>query len=461
MRILLLVIFFGLIGCSAATVSSSAPVPEEPKPDAESRLKPLQPGSDWPTFLGPNGDGSSPEKGINTNWKAKPLKKLWECNLGIGYAPPVVVQGKLYHFDRLDDFATLCSRNAETGELLWQSRYPMEYEDRYGYDPGPRACPVVDGDRVYTYGVEGVLQCVSIKDRKQLWTVDTKKTYRFKQNFFGVGSVPLVNGDKVIVAVGGSDKGMTPADHLQAKSNGTAIVAFDKLTGQEKYKFGDDLSSYASPMLATFNGQKVGLYFARGGLLGFDPDAGKQLFHFKWRARLEESVNAANPVVFGDKVFISECYQKGSALLKIANNQPTAIWTDDRKDGHEKAMLAHWCTPVYEGGFLYGCSGRNANDSDLRCVNVSTEEVVWRVPRTTRCTLLKVDGHILSLGEAGELRLFKINPEKYEELSRWDVPELSYPSWAPPVLSRGLLYLRGKDDSRRDGHKLVCYDFRQ
>jgi outer membrane protein assembly factor BamB len=461
MRLAFCLLLFCL-GCSPASTkpTQDEKPTEEAKPGAESRIAPLEAGSDWPSFLGPNGDGSSPETGINTNWKAKPLKKLWEAELGVGYAPPSVAQGKLFHFDCNGKMAWLTCRNAVTGELIWRTLYAMDYEDRYGYDSGPRACPVIDGDRVYTYGVEGLLVCTSIKDRKELWSLDTKEKYRFRQNFFGVGSVPLIVGDTLVVAVGGQDKGPQP-DFLQAKSNGTGIVGLDKLTGKVKYTFSEELSSYSSPILANINGQKLGLYFGRSGLLGFDPTAGKEVFHFKWRAKIEESVNAANPVVIGDKVFISECYQKGSALLRIQDNKPTPIWTDDKKDLDEKALLAHWCTPIHDNGYLYACSGRNANDSDLRCINLLTGEVVWKETRTTRCTLLKVDGHILSLGEQGELRLFKLNPQKYEEVSRMEVPELSYPSWAPPVLSRGLLYLRGKDDSRKLGHKLVCYDFRK
>jgi hypothetical protein len=62
-----------------------------------------------------------------------------------------------------------------------------------------------------------------------------------------------------------------------------------------------------------------------------------------------------------------------------------------------------------------------------------------------------VDGHFVCLSEYGELSLLKVNPEKYDEVSKYKVPELSSPSWAPPVLSHGLLYVRGKG-------RLVCLE---
>lgn len=456
MRSSFLILLAALIGCSSSTTPGAD---ETAKPGAAERAKPTREGRDWPTFLGPHADGSSPEKGILTTWPREGLKKVWECPLGVGYAPPVVATGKLFHFDRFGENARVTARNAETGEFIWKFEYPTDYEDIYGYDSGPRACPVVDGNRLYVHGAEGMLYCLTAAEGKEVWKVDTKAKYRFHQNFFGVGSVPVVDGDLLIVPVGGSPRGPRPTDLRDAKGNGSAIVAFDKATGAEKYKFGDELASYASPTVTTIGDKKIGLYFARGGLLGFDPQAGKQLFHYKWRARMMESVNASNPVIVGDTVLLTECYEKGSALVKVTpDGKLGTVWSDSEKDQSDKALMAHWCTPVHHDGYVYGSSGRHTPEGDLRCVEWKTGEVKWEERRTTRCMLLKVDGHVLSFAENGELRLFKLNPQKYEEVARWEVPGLTYPSWAPPVLSRGLLYIRGKDETVRNGHKLYCFE---
>jgi outer membrane protein assembly factor BamB len=435
-----------LAGCTAA--SESSPKPGEPrreKPPLVATGGPAgRPGSDWPTFLGPTRDNVSPEKGVVAPWPKDGLRLVWECELGIGYAPPVVAAGKLFHFDRFGDDCRLTCREAATGKFLWKYEYPTDYEDRYGYESGPRACPVVDGDRVYLHGPEGLLACVAVADGKELWKVDTRAKYRFQQNFFGVGSVPVVDGDLLIVPVGGSPKGPRPVDFRMVKPDGTAIVGFDKKTGEVKYAKGDELSSYASPVLVTLDGKKTGLYFARGGLLGFDPQTGATRFHYKWRARDEESVNASNPVVVGDRVLLTECYGVGSALVEVKNEAVKEVWTDADKDRIDKAMLAHWNTPIHHAGFVYGSSGRHTEDGDLRCVELATGDVKWVKRRTTRCTLLMADGHFVSLSEFGTLALFKVSPQKYDEVSRYEVPGLEYPCWAPPVLSHGLLYVRGK-----------------
>jgi outer membrane protein assembly factor BamB len=399
--------------------------------------------SDWPTFLGPTQDGVSSEKGIKP-WPKEGLRKVWECPLGVGFAPPVIADGRLFHFDRFGDSCRLSCREAPSGKFLWKYEYPTDYEDRYGYDPGPRACPMVDGDRVYVYGPEGFLACLRVTDGQEIWKRDTSAKYHVHQNFFGVGSVPVIHGDLLLVAVGGSPPGPRPFDFRDARPNGTAIVGFDRKTGEQRFAAGNDLSSYASPVIRTINGQPTGLYFARGGLLGFDPKTGATRFHHRWRAKVEESVNAANPVVIGEKVFLTECYGPGSALLDLKSGKPVEVWTDAEKDQIDKSLMCHWNTPIHHAGFVYGCSGRHDNEADLRCVELATGDVKWQKRRTFRCTLLMVDGHFVCLSEYGDLSLIRVNAEKYDEVSKYRVEELDYPCWAPPVLSNGLLYIRGK-----------------
>ena len=409
----------------------------------------VAPLADWPRYLGPNADGSSLETGLVAAWPKGGPKLLWDCPLGVGYAPPVVAAGRLYHFDRFGDAVRLTCRDAATGAEKWKCEFPTAYEDQYGYEPGPRAGPVVDGDRVYIHGADGLLACVA-DGGKLVWKRDTTAAYHVHANFFGAASVPWVEGELLLVAVGGSPPGPRPTDLRDARPNGSCVVAFDKLTGKERWRVGDDLASYASPTVATIAGKPTGLYFARGGLLGFDPGTGAERFRFPWRAKSLESVNAANPVVVGDRVLLSECYGPGSVLLDLAGGRPTPVWKDD----DERSLQAHWATPVHHAGFVYGSSGRHANEAELRCVELATGAVKWRERRTTRCTLLKVDGHLVALGEGGELRLIRLNPEKYDEVNRVELPGFGYPCWAPPVLSDGRLYVRGRGEG---GNRLACF----
>src|SRR5688500_14027139 len=145
----------------------------------------------WQTFLGPGGDSKSPETGILTKWPAAGPKLVWQRPLGTSYGMPTISRGRLFQFDRFGDSARVYCLNAETGEELWKFEYPTNYEDLYGYNNGPRCSPVVDGNRVYSYGAEGMLHCLNAADGSLVWKLDTLREFGVIQNFFGVGSTPV------------------------------------------------------------------------------------------------------------------------------------------------------------------------------------------------------------------------------------------------------------------------------
>jgi outer membrane protein assembly factor BamB len=415
-------------------------------------------GSDWPKFLGPLGTSVSTEKGILSPWPKAGPKIVWHKEVGLGYGMPVIANGKLYHFDRHGKNLRLTCMNAKTGAAIWDFEYPSVYKDSFGYNNGPRCSPLVDGDHVYTYGVEGMLYCLKADTGKPVWSVNTNADFNVIQNFFGVGSTPVIEGKLLIAQVGGSPPGSAQRNLFDKslKSNGTGVVAFDKLTGKVVYKIGDELASYASPVLASINNRRYCFVFARGGLLAFDPATGKIDFRFPFRTDDVESVNASNPVVVDDKVLISECYGIGSALLKVKGNGFDVLRDESKK--LKKTMMTHWMTPIYHDGYLYGSSGRHTPGADLRCIDFETGKVMWSEPRLTRTSLLMVDGHFICLAEDGTLRLLKVDSKKYDEVSsvelidpRTKEPLLEYPCWAAPILSHGLLYVRGEK-------RLVCLE---
>ena len=425
-------------------------------------------GSDWPQFLGPTGDSKSTERGILTKWPADGPPLVWQLPLGTGYGMPTISAGRLYQFDRQRDNARLRCLESTTGKLVWTFEYPSDFQDLYGYDNGPRCSPVIDGDRVYIFGAEGMLHCLATADGKPVWKVDTAAQFGVIQNFFGVGSTPIVEKDLLIVQAGGSppeSKNVPPGRLDQVEGNGSGIIAFDKKTGAVRYKITDELASYSSPVVATIAGRRWCFVFARGGLVGFEPETGKLDFHFPWRAPTLESVNASNPVVVGDRVFISETYGPGSALLRVEPGAAKVVWSDAERR-RDKAMQTHWNTSVLHDGYLYGSSGRHTENADLRCIEFSSGKAMWSQPDLTRASLLYVDGHFVCLSEDGILRMVKANPEKYEPVAEVELTEktsqpnpfgfrpsrlLKYPAWAAPILSHGLLYVRGAD-------RLVCLE---
>ena len=418
-------------------------------------------GEDWPTFLGASGESTSTETGILKDWSGGKLKLVWKIETGDGYGMGSVVDGRFYHFGKIDDKATLLCLNAETGKELWKFTYESDYEDLFGYDSGPRASPVVQDGFVYIYGVEGRLHCLNAITGEEIWDVDLNQKFGVVQNFFGVASTPVIFEDLIIVMVGGSPgKAKKVASNAlgDVKPDGTGLVALDKKTGEVKYQVVDELASYSSLKLAKVDGVPILLAWMRGSLVGVKPGSGEMIFEFPWRAEMLESVNAAMPIVVDDYVFITECYEIGSALLKLGdlkrdNLKPKLVWSDGRK--RNQAMASHWTTPIVDGEVMFGCSGRHTGSAVLRCIDWKTGKIRWSVKGLGRTSLTKIDGHLIVLGENGKLSLADATKEKYQVVTSYEPGDsgvkFRYPCWAAPIVSHGLMYVRGKET-------LACFE---
>ncbi|MFN7925246.1 MAG: PQQ-binding-like beta-propeller repeat protein [Bryobacteraceae bacterium] len=419
---------------------------------------------DWTPFLGPNHNGISTETRLS---RKLPPPLVWECQKGSGYASPAILGNRLVFLHRVGNSEVVECLHAETGARYWQHRYGTTYEDRYGYNNGPRCSPVIDQDRVYTMGAQGLLHCLDLNTGKVVWKRDVNSDYKAKQDFFGTASTPLLEGNLLIVNVGAP--------------GGPCVVALDKSNGKEVWRAAKEWGpSYASPVPAVVHGQRRVFVFAggesqpaTGGLLSIDPKNGKVDFSFPWRSKSYESVNASCPVIFDNKVFISASYKTGGACLEIAPDfTHKLLWTTPE-------FGLHFNTPIYKDGHLYGFDGRNEPDASLACLDPKTGKVVWRTVlewtekferngsareqmlSTYRGNLIWADGNFLCLGELGHLLWLDLSPAGHKELARtWAFAARQ--SWTPPVISRGLLYLSQNDQDilKGTGPRLFCYDLR-
>jgi outer membrane protein assembly factor BamB len=389
-------------------------------------------GADWPQFLGPNRDGISPEKGLLQSWPRSGPPVLWQKEVGEGYSGPVIAGGKLILFHRVGDNDIVACLDADTGKERWKFAYPTSYQDQLGKGDGPRATPVVAGNRVYTLGAQGRLHCLALDSGKKVWEHALLQEYKVPPSYFGVGTTPLVEGNLLLVNVGAKKAG---------------IVAFDKDTGKEVWRATDDGASYASPVAATLGGKRTAIFFTRQGVVLLDPQTGAVRYTKLWRARYNASVNAATPLVIGDLVFFSTCYETGALLLKIGKDKVDEVWSGDEE------MSNHYTTCVHHKGVLYGFHGRQEPGAALRCVELKTGKVRWTQPRYGCGSMVLADGQLIILTERGDLVLAEPTPESYREKARahvFDAP----PCRAQIALADGRLYAR-------DGAKLVCWNLKK
>ncbi len=432
--------------------------------------KPLPDGAeteDWPGFLGLRGEPISQETRLLRTFGDGSPGLVWEMAKGTGYSSPSIRGDYLVYMHRQGSEEIVECLKPETGERYWSFRYTSRFEDRYGYNDGPRASPVIDGDHVYAYGAEGTLHCLRLGTGRLVWKRDIAGEFSVPQDFFGVATTPVVSGDLVILSVGAP--------------GGPEVVAFDKLSGRVRWTVGDQWgASYATPVLARVHGRQRLFVLAggesqppRGGLLAIDPVAGTLDFRFPWRSRSYESVNASCPVVHQDRVLVSATYRTGAALLRVNRGGGyTKLWENSDFD-------LHWTTAVYHEGHYYAFSGRNEPDARLTCVNSQTGKTVWSEAlewqetvqvqgqarqfhaSPLRGNLLKVDGRFLALGEHGHLLWLDLSPTGPKILSRTRL-FLARETWAPPVVSGGLLYVsqNSRSVAPPSGPRLLCLDLR-
>jgi len=428
---------------------------------------------DWPRFLGPRADGTSTETNLLDTLPAGGPKILWDAKIGTGYSAPSIRAGRLVLFHRIQNEETVEAIGLKGPKSEWKYSYATEYIDPYGYNNGPRCTPLLTEKYCYTFGAEGKLLCLDVTNGKLVWQRDTGKDWKIAQAFFGVGSTPLLEGNTLIVMVGGqpnsgvvgldAETGKTKWESVGAKNwNGVAMTGWRgerTVSWNPEDRVYEKQASYSTPVAATVNGARQIFCLTRQGLVSLNPTNGVVNFSFWFRSEANDSVNASGPIIVGNKVLISAAYYKiGSVLLEIApdNKSVKEVWRDT-------SLEMHWSTPILKDGILYGFSGRNEPDAFFRCVEFATGKVKWErderwrghqptAPTFGRGSMILADGKLIALGEGGFLGIFKPNPEKLEEVARWQVPSLHYPCWAAPILSDGKLYLRSED-------RLVCIDF--
>jgi outer membrane protein assembly factor BamB len=440
---------------------------------------------DWPRFLGVYGDNHSPETGLLEKWPTNGPPLVWEKKVGSGYSAPSICGGRLVLHHRLKDQEIVEAFDAAGGGALWRYCYASRFEDPFGYNNGPRCTPLLTSNQCYTYGAEGKLVCLELQSGKMLWQHDTAREWAVPEPFFGVGSTPLLEADKLIVMVGGQPN--------------AGVVAFDAGTGQKLWQnvgqsnwqgvrtigwrgeapyhwSGEEkMASYSSPVAATIHGKRHILCLTRQGLVSLNPTNGAINFSRWFQSPVNESVNAMCPVVSEDLVLISAAYYRiGSVLLRVKSDGTSyeEVWRSPKSaqnrnpatgEWESSVLEAHWTTPVLHEGYLYAFSGRNEPDASFRCLEFKTGKVRWsrdeswpahsspQPPVYGRGSLIFADGKLIVLGEGGKLGLFSLNPQQPQEISSWQLPQLHYPCWTAPVLSRKTLYLRSEDT-------LLCLD---
>jgi outer membrane protein assembly factor BamB len=389
--------------------------------------------SDWPQWRGPNRDGTAPGAVLPAKWPAEAPAAKWKAAVGEGYSGPAVAGGRVFILGRVDGNERCLCFDADTGKELWKLEYPEAFK---APDPtagkGPNATPAVDRDRVYTLGLGGMLHCLDVATGKVLWKHDCKAEYwGVKKGLLGddswfppcgASASALVDGDVVIVPIGGKKAG--------------TFTAFDRTTGKLVWSALDDRSSYASPLIASPGGVKQVIGFTGTRMVGVRHSDRELLWDVPFSARFEQTI--ITPVVWKDLVIVAGEGKATTAVrVKESGGKVTkeTAWTS-------ADLKAYLTTPVVFADHLLGHDTRT---NRLVCVSLATGETAWTSPRVPGKyhSLVLAGGLVLVLNSEGELFVFKATAAECTEVVRWTVAGKG--TWAHLAVAGNRLYVKDRD----------------
>ena len=424
---------------------------------------------DWPQFLGPERNSTSPQKDLLRAWPESGPEVLWTVDLGICYGGTVVKDGKVYLLDRDNAVGDkMRCFDLNTGEELWRFEYDAAGEVMF---PGSRSVPIVDDEHVYSTGPYGDLYCIDINTQKPVWKAniwtdfggdpgnDTVDYGGFGGNgnfpIWAVSQCPLIYGDLLIVL-------------SQAPEAGA--VAYNKASGELVWKtpnLGNE--SYTSPAIVKIDGKDhlVAVISSTnpigrrdqpqtlGKIVGIEPLSGKILWEYdQWECH----ISIASAVDAGDnKVLVAGGYELGAVMIKVEKQADGSYGTTELIRTEEFGDQTK--PPLLIDGYFYAQYGTNNKREGLTCMNMDGE-IMWKTkrdPAFNKGSMIYADGLILATDGAKSLYLIQPDPSEFKLLASSEVLTAAEPAdgrmarfgtqnWAPIALAEGKLLIR--DQSR-------------
>jgi outer membrane protein assembly factor BamB len=381
-------------------------------------------GADCPRFRGPAGDGKFAETGLMKKWPESGPKLAWTAQgLGQGYSSAVVANGTVYVTGMDDKNQGYLFAFGLDGAPKWKVAYGPELEKRGPAAAGTRATATIDGDRAYLVTGLGKLVTFDAAKGQVLKTVDLLEKFGAKPAQFGFAESVLVDGQKVICTVGGTD---------------ASLVAFDKNTGEVLWqsKGLSQAPGCCSPRVVNHSGRQIIVTMLAQGVAAVDPGTGAVVWQHEYPHRAGVQ---PNPPLYDDgMVYVSSGMGAGGAMLSMAENSPTAAvkWTDKTLDCQMQGT-------ILMDGYIYGTA--QSGNKGLVCLEWKTGKVMWNAPAIKMGVVIAADGMLYVYGQDGTMTLVKPNPAAFEPVSQFTVAGGTNEHWAHATIAGGRLYVRHGD----------------
>ena len=388
----------------------------------------------WPRFRGANLDAISSDVNVTLAraWPASGPKVLWSIDVGEGYAGAAVLAGRVYVLDYdLEKQADVirCLSLAD-GKEIWRYSYPVKVKRNHGMS---RTVPTVTDKYIVTMGPKCHVTCLDSVTGQFHWVLDLVKDFKAKVPPWYAGQCPLIEGDKVIIAVGGEP----------------LMIAVDVATGEVVWQSPNPkrwVMTHSSVVPIEFAGRRIYVCCASGGVVGISTEDGSILWEItEWKIRI---ANVPTPVVVGEGlIFVSGGYNAGSMMLKLTQDGDK-ISAEPAFRLEPEVFGSPQHTPIFYDGYIYGVGA----DGQLNCLDLDGK-VVWTSTSVHKFGLgpyTIANGLIYVMNDSGLLSLAEATPNGYVQLAQAKVLE-GPESWGPMAVASGRLILR-------DMNRMICID---
>jgi outer membrane protein assembly factor BamB len=383
--------------------------------------------ADWPAWRGPDRNGITPETQWTSTWPTEGPTKAWTAKVGVGFSSMVVAEGRLFTLGWADGKDTVTCLDAATGKPVWTHAYDEKLGDKM-YEGGPNATPLVSGQRVFTISKTGHAFAFNAATGKVEWETELKQKIGAALSDWGVSGSPVLADPQTLL--------------LSYGPGGTALNA---ATGEVLWQSGTKKDmTYAAPVLTRLGEKPAAFFFMSEELVAVDPTNGQRLWTSKFGQGFR--THCSDPVVFGDRVFISSG-DDGGELLKVSAQSAERVWKN-------RNLSTFTGSAVLIQGQLYGheTAKYKGAEQELRCVDFETGEIRWGQKGFGQGSIIAAGDRLIVLSDQGELSVVKATPDRFELLARTQA--VGGKCWTTPILAQGRIYVRNSKG------ELVCLDVR-
>jgi len=375
----------------------------------------------WPCWRGPDGDGTSTETNLPTEWDSV-KNVIWKTEVpGTGYSSPIIWEDKLFTLSAIPEKQEkiLLCYNSKNGDLLWQKTVLKgTFEGKHNDNSFASGTPSTDGTLVYLSVLDGEDVVVAAYD------FNGRKVWEQRPGTFssphGYSCSPVLYGDKV---------------YINGDSMGDSFVAaLSKKDGRVvwKIKHPNPAHSFSTPIFREMAGKTQMIFCGNKQITSYNPENGSRYWY----------INGPS-----EDFCSSPIYNNENDLLLISSAWPQrhllAIKPDGKGDVTDSKIV--WRTtkgayyvpsPVSTDDYMFS----TMTNGRVYCIEVATGNIMWEENLGKQYSSpVLAEGLVYMPNDEGIITVIKPGPT-FQKVAQNSIGEKMN---ASPAISNGKIYLRG------------------